>query len=335
MTTTNGSHPSKPKASVEAPLPFDRQGSKDDAPFSRERLMTDLRWALMASANHIAVAGPEDSVAHTFLGFTVEDVGTFQGDVINPDAVQLERFPIAKILEEAFDFAFQVGLRAHRYKMDEVNHLRMLTFRWGSPRFVWGGTFDTPMENDESPICRTIDTADARQRLLWGDPMTVRQLALLAHMSEPAVRTSLSKEGIRTQVAHQGGNKSGATDKLGQVPYETARKWLKGRRGFVATLEPGPTDPAYVEDMIRLLKSQGFETCLNNSIYEGHSLSSLAVEAKVDPDWLLEVVTGRPAKLDIDALTRIAHSLYADVPAFVGCAVEKILRAGEPAQRSY
>jgi hypothetical protein len=289
------------------------------APFSREEVKSDLRRALLASVNHVAVIGPDQDIVEALLGFSFEQGGDFGADAIDTDKIQFKRFAITGVLDRAYDFAFQVGRRAHRHAMNETEFLRMLTFRRGSPRFIWGGV-DTPMEEDESPICRTIDTAEARQELLWGNPLTVRQLALLARMTEAAVRTSLSKESIRTEGSRRG------EDGLGQVPHEAAARWLAGRRGFVPTLEPEPSDPAYVEDILRLLRSQGFEVDPQRHFLSA-SLGRIANDAEVDPDWLLEVATGRPATLDIEALTRVARAVYADVPAFVGRAVEMTLRA--------
>lgn len=300
------------------------------APFSREEVKSDLRRALLASVNHVAVVGPDQEIVEGLLGFSFEQGGDFGADAIDADQIQLDRFAITGVINRAYDFAFQVGRRAHRHASDETEFLRMLTFRRGSPRFVWGGV-ETPMDDDDSPICRTIDTAEARQDLLWGNPLTVRQLALLARMSEAAVRTSLSKEGIRTGAPQRkkGVGTEGSRpedDSLGQVPHGAAKQWLTGRRGFVPTLEPEPTDPAYIDDLVRLLKSQGFEPALGGRVLSA-SPTSVAEEAGVDPEWLIEMAAGRAATLDIEALTRVAEVLGADVPAFVGRAVEMLLRA--------
>lgn len=329
MTEPNHSNSEKPNANATTKV---RVGSKQrvrekdgsaHAPFKREEVMSDLQHALKATANHIAVAGADGNVAALFLGFSIKDDASFGAEEIDEKTIRLERFAITKIIDNAYDFAFQVGPRPKQHTMDEADYLRMLTFRRGSPRFVWGGV-DTPMSDDDAPISRTIDTADARMRIHWKFGLTVRQLALLANMSEPAVRTSLSKEGIKTA--------GGRNDRgLAEIPIEEAQPWLEGRRGFVATLEPEPTDPFYADDVVRLFKANGFDAGLSN-VSAGASLSKCANEARVDPNWLLELASGRPAKLDMEALDRVAQQICADAPAFIGNAVAAVLRANADAK---
>lgn len=324
LNNPESSGPKRPKANASSKVIDQRvlNASNADsgrhAPIKRDEVMSDLRTALKATANHIAVVGSDGNATTAFLGLPIKEDGSFGADEIDSELIQLERFAITKIIDKAYDFAFQAGLRPHRHTMDDGEYLRMLTFRRGSPRFVWGGV-STPMDNDNAAICRTIDTADARMRLLWKLGLTVRQLSLLANMSEPAARTSLSKEGIKTVGSR---NDEG----LAEIPDEDAYRWLVGRRGFVATLIPEPTDSFYTDDIIRLFKAHGFESGLEVHL-SGASISTVAQEAKVDPDWLLELANGRPAKLDLEALDRVAQHLHADAPAFIGNAVENILRA--------
>lgn len=53
-------------------------------------------------------------------------------------------------------------------------------------------------------------------------------LALLANMSEGAVRNAMSDRG-------EGGLRASPGSKPVEVPFEEARRWLAGRRGFVAS----------------------------------------------------------------------------------------------------
>ncbi len=331
MTDRNDSKPKLPKSAAQSrPRAFaeGKLGSSDGdarAPVTREEVMRDLRKVLKDIASHILVAGPDSDSAEAILGFEIQEK-TFQDVLqIDPEMIQLERFSITAIIDKAYDFAYQVGPRSNRYTIEDGEVQRILTIRHDSPGGVWGLDQGSISDSGDHPICRTIDTAHARWEYAYRGALTVRQLALLANMTEPAVRTSLSKEGIRT---------AGGRDKdsgLTKISIEDSRRWLEGRRGFVPTLIPEPIDSFYTDDIVNLFKAHGFEAGLENPNW-GRSLYTTAQEAEIDPDWLLEVATGRPAKLDIDALNRLSEYLFADSPAFVGGLVERILRANEGAK---
>ena len=204
--------------------------------------------------------------------------------------------------------------------MDETAYLSMLTFLQGShPTFL--SNSEDVLLFDKSPLWRTLETARARQGLIWGRDLDTRQLALLAQMTEAATRVSLSKEGIRST-----GQKNSNTG-LSVIEHEDALRWLKGRRAYKPTERAKPTDATYLDGDIRtLLEDLGWKSHISDQIgFSG--FNSLAEIADVDAAWLMEVLTDGDAEVDVLALERIGMLISSDAPRFVGFAIERMLRA--------
>jgi hypothetical protein len=273
-------------------------------------MFEELKRILLVQAGQIAHVG-SDEAAEAFIGFQSEN-GAEPYNNDDPARVKLDRFCAREYLDLAYDFAFQVGRYWH---FDEYHAHKLFVFMAGVTPHGSGGEQSPYLE--EGSLCRhTAEMAQARWQLEERDnDLTIRHLALLAGMTEPAVRNSLSVEGIRTR-----GKPAG-------LDPDSALAWLRGRRGFISTREKEGREEAWALHARSLLAAdrflEGFRAILQDcGIPEGE----LAAKAQVAPDFVAGLLTGRPA-LEIEALSRIGAVLGLDVPHFVGLAVEVALRA--------
>ena len=290
------------------------------APVTREKVMADLRRMIIASADHLALVGPRNTCVDEFLGFNIGEWELGKIPNIDSNRIDLSRYKLTDLVNRAYDFAWQVGPRKNRIEMDETSYLSMITFLQGShPTFLSDST--DALSGGGSPLWQTLEAGRARQGLVWGRNLDIKQLALLAQMTEAATRASLSKEGIRTT-----GEKS-ADRGLSQVSIDEALRWLKGRRGYTPTERPEPMDSVYLNGDIRpLLDNHGW-TLVVNEITEFSGFQTLADLAEVEAEWLIEVITGGEAEVDIAGLERVGKIISQDIPRFVGFATERLLRA--------
>ena len=289
------------------------------APMSRSAVMDDLRMMILASADHIGLVGPSEKCLDDFLGF---EVGPWQPSLVpslDPKMVDLGRYKLTDLINRAYDFAWQVGPRENRCQFEENDYFSVVTYIHAAPTFT-SDSSDTPMSSSNSALRQTLNAARARKGLEWKRGLSIADLALLARMTEPAVRASLSKEGIRAT-----GNKN--DNGLLVVEHADTLRWLEGRRGYVPTEGPLPEDSAWRDrDVADIFRDQGWEAVAVDATGI-HGLATLAGLEQLDASWVHDLVMGRPASLDIEALERIGRVVARDTPRFVGIAVERLMRA--------
>ena len=188
------------------------------APFPREKVMYDLRKALIAEAAMVAYWG-SDEAAEVFVGFPSADDAGEPYDNADAKNVDLSRFRATPIIQATYDWAFQVG-KPESFRIEYWDELGALLL--GATDGV--STTPSPMGNPESALRITIGTAFARWKFEFeaGLPLSVRELAYLAQMTEVAARNALAKEGIKGR---------------GGIDNEVARQWLGQRQKFVPTRE--------------------------------------------------------------------------------------------------
>jgi hypothetical protein len=293
-------------------------GTPARLPFSKEEVMDELREVLMGNACQIALSMGRDELAEAYLGISLEDQSFGSGHRLSLEElrkIDLDRFSIARQVGWAFDYAFQIGEPSARLMFDEDDWNDIGIFRNGAARISYGGE-PTPLDRENSHLSHTLDMTLARMALDHSSWMNIRDLALLANMGEAAVRTSLSAEGIRTE------------GKPAQLSGEVAAEWLSRRRGFVPTLARPERGQAPSPTSSDLLSTKPFSEALTAMMVEASiDVTTLAEAAKVDASWLSALVAGQSAACVIDALQRVAAALDADVPLFVGRAVEASLRS--------
>ncbi|MCZ8079068.1 MAG: hypothetical protein O9289_05900 [Rhodobacteraceae bacterium] len=299
-----------------------RPASTSRRPLEKETILKELKEVLLGNACQIVVSIGRDEPAEAYLGISLEEYslgsmpGSFRNDLA---AIDLTKFYIAHQVSAAYDFALQQGSTEARTSFGEDDWNDLAIFVAGAARCSFGGE-PTPLADEDSVLRRTLDMALARMNLDHGHALTIRELALLADIGEGAVRSALSAEGIKTE------------GKPAQVSAEIAEPWLRRRRGFVPTLVLEGNTPNVTERSVdTLFVELPFEVALTRAIQQrSESAALLAKRAGVEVVWLEEIMAGHGAACEVASLRALASALGADVPAFVGRAVEALLRKGAP-----
>lgn len=276
-------------------------------PFTKDEMGSELREILFIQASQIAHAAREEA-AWAFLGYECEfnpARSTQPGEI---EKIDLSRFAAWGYLSAAYDYAFQVG-RCWGYGESE-NH-DIVAFAEGiTPRAANGDP--SPFLDPQSKCRHVVDLAIGRWSLEAGDgrELTVRQLALLAGMSEAAVRNSLSAEKIRTP-----------------VDPEVALRWLAGRKGFVPTRTEENRQAFWAVHTCSLLAAARFGRGLQTILSDLQLTPEAAAEkAGVKPEIVQALIAEQHSSANIDALLKVAAALNLDAPYFVGQAIEAALR---------
>jgi hypothetical protein len=281
-------------------------------PFTIDAMRDELRTILLFTADFLAMAcGP--AVATGVTGFASEQ---FHRE--SPERVDLARLAIGPVMDIVYDYAFQVG-QADRFGADCLQDATV--FMLGAPRAggqgVEGGETHPYMEPDG--LCqRAVDTARARWKLDdegLEDELSVRELALLANMSEGAVRNALAAAGVKAK-----GSRT-------LVDVAFAKEWLADRRGFVPT-----TCWSYGPDRAQLdIRTAGSVEALCGALarraeQKGLAPQSLAQSAGISEARASAWLAGRP-DLDVATATALATALDLDPALVAGRTVELVLRA--------
>ncbi|PBB29206.1 helix-turn-helix transcriptional regulator [Mesorhizobium sp. WSM3882] len=280
------------------------------APFTKEQLFGELRVILFTQASQVAlVRNPK--VAMQFLGI---DVGDWNNQPRADDLakIDLQQFDITRVLDIAYDFAFQTGAY---WRFGDDHGFELAAFGAGITPHSFEGS-QSPYLSDDSKVRHVVDMADARESLRHEWDITIRGLALLAGITEPAVRNSLSKDGIQT------------TGKPAKISADVALSWLGERRGFVPTLV-AETQAKNRAGYVKLqLAHCPFPQALAQIVdsLEGLTIEQVADASGFDLDLLRDMVDGRRGCLDLGSLQQLAEKLDVDVPHFVGVAIEYGLR---------
>ena len=237
----------------------------------------------------------------------------YRGDSATP-AIDLSKTEIGRYLPIYYRYAYEGKMTpGYESELDDYgeNIERLVDF---ASMFVSDSAyFDLCLDvagldvaTDVGHLRDMLDRLRARLSLDSGSSLSVREIALLADMSERSVRNAMTADGSNRLVA----SKDGIVENL------EAHRWLEGRRGFVKTERrqfpeslkdcPDQLDaleiPAFVRD--RLLKR----------FPEQPSIAAVALEAAASPSHdgaydsypeIIELaarVAGLPAKTIQDAL---------------------------------
>lgn len=279
-------------------------------PITKDALLDELRTIFLFEADHLAM-GKGSAAAEAFIGFASE-----QYYCEEPVRVDLQGFRILGTVDAAYDYAFQVGAH-YRFSEDQLQDFTV--FLEGTPRVggqgVDGGQTH-PFMTPDGCCRRTLDAATARFRLDEGDgELTVRHLALLANMTEGAVRNALAAAGIK------------ATGSRTTVPIGIAAEWLKGRRGFVETKPWSPDAQALLVALKAAMHPHQIGSVVRQAMDAAH-LTEEAVAARLG--WATTDIAAWCAGgfgPEPDAAAALAATLDLDPPLFAGRVVETALRA--------
>jgi hypothetical protein len=274
----------------------------------------ELAATLIVQAKHIGLTAKDYDLGEVFLGSDPEQT--------HAENVNLSRFPIAAELEALHAYAFAPT----GDDLFDASALHgMAHFLSSIPREDWDGSVHGfPNLGGPSVMADVLDAASARaaidgQEETWTSELSVRQLALLADITEGAVRNALSQTGAAGLTAIAG-------SKPVRISIDEARRWLPGRRGFSPT-PTGPSDDPIMNDRLR-----GFDRMEQLSDFVSrHATRRLGSAEALGEDaagWL----DGSYA-FDTAMARGVAEAIGADEPTFVGKALELALRrdAGEQA----
>lgn len=270
-------------------------------------LHRELAATLIVQAKHIVLATDSPEQGEAFLGCDPEET--------RAEAVDLSRFPIAAGIEALHAYAF-APTSDDLYDVDALHG--MAHFLSSLPREDWDGSVHGfPNRGAPSALADVLDAASARaaidgQEGTWTDDLSIRQVALLADITEGAVRNALSQSGAAGLTAVPGA-------KPVRISLDEARRWLPGRRGF----QPTPTGPS--DDPVMNERLRAFDRMEQLTDFIGRHAtrrldSTEALGAKAAA-WLDGSYT-----FDAAAARNIAEAIGADVPTFVGKALELALR---------
>ena len=278
--------------------------------FTPDEMLSELRMVFLFEADHIRL-GAGDAAAERFIGFGLEGAAEYPDH--DPALVDLGRFEIPGAFESGFEYAFRPSF-LNTFQEHEAQDLN--EFMRGTPRASASGEthrFMTP-----EGLCQTVaDAAFARWKLDDGHgPFTTRELALLANMTEGAVRNALadrSESGLRAIP----GSKNPV-----EIEYPEAQRWLQGRRGFIATPER-PLDDRFLRERLRAIETAAaLGQLVTRRIWSALKSPDEAAKAL---GWTSERVgewmEGRQAFDEVEAVL-LAHRLGFDEPDFLGKTLE-------------
>ena len=167
----------------------------------------------------------------------------------------------------------------------------------------WSGEISPPWRED-SKLRHVADMVQGRVELLTGGALSIRQLALLANMIEPAVRSSLSMEGIKTE------------GRPASLPAATALTWLKGRRGFVPTADGRAVQQLVTEHTV--LAAQPFPAALKHLTASSHkSIDDVVAMAGLDIALVERLLSGIEHNAGVQDLVKLAAVLLVEPSTFV------------------
>lgn len=267
-------------------------------PFTIEEVLDELRMTIWCSASQLALLGRSD-LADAIIG-PETNFGMNETPHSYLKNIDLNAFSITRTVKDGYDFAFQVN-DPGRFSGDDWGDLT--SFVYGCVRRSWSGDYAPPLM-EGSKLVHMADMVQGRMALMLGDALSIRQLALLANMTEAAVRSALSAEGIKTE------------GRPASLPAETAKVWLRGRRGFIPTADGEAIHDFGSGDAA--LEAKPFTMALDHMLRgRSQSLAEIAKEANIDVAYLDSLVAGNPAELTVPSLVRLAKVLFADPELFV------------------
>jgi hypothetical protein len=297
-----------------------------EIPYTWEEIEKGIKDAIRCQASILERFGPSFEKPHLvadFLGLTYDPYM----DLEDLPEFDITRHALYDIVRRAYQYAYQ------------------LDGWWDCGDDVWhevGGALEgypeTDADGERSPFCtlndfplrRMLETFFARFSLFEEDlDLDTRALSLLANMTVPAVRTSLSKEGFKL-VRMQTIDPDRTDEKTFYLKSSEALTWLSRRRGFIPQRQYNQGDN--VQDTVsRLLANEalGFpERVAQATKLLEYDITAMAEHAGVEVDWLLGLIEGKPVAPDVKALCTLAKFFGIVEPDFAGAGVRHLLAVG-------
>jgi hypothetical protein len=289
--------------------------------FTKDDVLNELRTIFLFEADHILM-GAGETMAVTFIGFAPGDEGEYCHN--DPRRVDLGRFEIAGTFAQGYDFAFRpsVLLGWDGHEVQDLNTFMLATPRAGG---IQSGGETHQFMTPEGYCQQVADAAMARWKLehdpLGGESHTfnTRQLALLANMTEGAVRNALADKS-------ENGLRAVPGSKPVSVEHAEALRWLSGRRGFIPSPQAAGQDRFLLDRLRELQTAKSLGWLITSCLFrEGLAWRNQTpvpgpLVDHEDP-WCKGTF-----QFDAEKASQIAVQLGVDVPLFVGKALEVSLR---------
>jgi hypothetical protein len=294
--------------------------------FSKEQMRDELRTIFLFEADHILLGAGEERAAD-FIGFPV---GEEQEYCLQPPSkVDLARFKgISGSFDRGYDYAFRPSVLN---ALGEHEAQDICVFMLGVPRaggIVSGGETHRFMTPDG--YCQmAADAVHARWKLEWdavgagSSEFTPRELALLANMTEGAVRNATADKSESGLKAIPG------TKNPIKIEHDEAWRWLNLRRGFIPSPKRPSEDRFLAETMRDIRSSEQFGSLVSARLQgivgsKKEPQNALGWSAKEMERWC-----DGSFQFNADNASQLAQLLEFDVPLFVGKALEVSLRRGD------
>lgn len=297
-----------------------------EIPYTWEEIEKGIKDAIRCQASILERFGPSFEKPHLaadFLGLTYDPYM----DMEDLPEFDISRHALHRIVRQAYQYAYQ------------------LDGWWDCGHDIWQevdgalqGYPQTDANGERSPFCtlndfplrRMLETFFARFSLFEEHlDLDTRALSLLANMTVPAVRTSLSKEGFKL-VRMQTMVPDRADEKTFYLKASDALTWLSRRRGFIPQRQYSQGD-GLQDDIVRLLANEalGFpERVAQTTKLLGYDITTMAERAGVEVDWLLGLIEEKPVSPDVKALCALAKAFGIAEPDFTGAGVRYLLAVG-------
>lgn len=300
-----------------------------EIPYSWKQIEDQVREAILCQASILEAFGPswhDGRLVAEYLGLDLETYQEFTLEEISQKGLDISRHRIFDLAKLAYDYAYQLDGAQSDLASEWHDVDGMLQ---GFPRTDAMGEPSPFNPLSEEPLRRMLETFFARFGLFGADGASpidmapsVRELALLANMTVPAVRTSLSKEGFKLEKVYDRQD-----DTAFKLNVEDAKRWLSRRRGFIPQRSADTaTQISEITSQLLTDKAANFADLLSRLLdLREISAEQLAAQIDVDQGQLSALLAGESAKLDIDALCRLARALDLSAPEFTAAAVRHLV----------
>ncbi|KAB2675766.1 MULTISPECIES: hypothetical protein [Brucella/Ochrobactrum group] len=272
-----------------------------NVPYTWEQVESDIRKAIWVAIEAIGIFTTNEAYSE-MLGDENADEDTFD----------IKRHGIYLIVRRCYDYAYQLN----GFENATVETWTEADMLLNGAMPVYTHNYESPLrKGEESPIRVVLETFFARYKMnVEGGGLNIKELSLLAGMTESVARASLSKEGFKLD-----GSELDAAEAL---------RWLTKRRGFIPN-KGGALDgqkKAIVEGLV-FDQSMTFSEIISE-ISRRYSTDIFEFTQRMpdaDKEWILAFFKGDKPDIRLDLLKSIAKELEAPEAMFVGRAVTHLL----------
>lgn len=277
-------------------------------PYTWEQIESDIRKAIWVSIEAIGIFATNEAYTE-MLGDSNADEYTFD----------IKRHRVYSVVERCYAYAYQ--LQGHDKIEEEDWFESEMLLNGGMP--VYTHNQESPlMANLASPLRTVLETFFARYGMnVLGKPLNIRELGLLAGMTESVARASLSKEGFKLE-------RSGSSDESAILSSEEALRWLTKRRGFIPNKGEAleGQKKAIVEGLVFDQSIEFAEIISELSRRYGSDIFEFTQKmSDADKNWVLEFFKRDKPDIRLDLLKTVAQELEAPEAMFVGRAVTHLM----------